>query len=247
MKTIIVDQPLATLIAYGIERDLPTIFSSLIGYVDYIGDKVDTLLIASSNNKPVFDTLPLETKEKYLHFNEIKNLPEYVTLPINKFIGIAKIGNGIILDTVVLPTPQKIPSTVKPYNTFFDFEPNSNQVIFHALTELEMKNKKIEELQTELQRRIEEKKKLEQDLLNKEIEIAHLKEATGIIQEDKPTKPNKEQGNHPKTKINVGAVIGIIVAIAVIVLLFVIGGGNLILGFGILLFLCSTIFVYFRS
>ena len=254
MKTIIVDQPLATLIAYGAERDLPNEFSSLIAYVDYLGNRVEMLLIASSNNKPDFDTLPQEIKEEYLHYKDIKNLPEYETLPINKFIGIAKIEKGNIMDVMTLPTPQKLPSSVKPHNTFFEFEPSSNQVIFQALTEFEMKKKnEEEEIRVELQRRIEEKKKLEKELLNKEKEIEQLKEATQLnettssLQEKEPIPLNINENNQTKSDINIGAIIGVIIAIAVIVFLIVIGGGNIILSIGMICFLFVTILGYFRK
>ena len=254
MKTIIVDQPLATLIAYGIEKDLPDDFSSLIGYVDYIGNKVDMLLIASGNNKPDFDSLPQYTKEEYLHYIDIKNLPKYETLPINKFVGIAKIEKGNIIDVMVLPTHQKLPSSVKPHNTFFEFDPTSNQVIFKALAEFEMKKKNEQkELRANLQRRIEEKKELEKELLNKEIKIEQLKEATQLnetappLQETEPNPSNSNQKEQTESDVNIGAIIGVIIAIVVIVALIVIGGGNIILSIGMICFLIVTILGYFRS
>lgn len=221
MKTIIVVQPLATLIAYGVKKDLPIEYSSLIGYVDYIGNKVDMILIASSNTKPDFVSLSQDIKEEYLHYKDIKNLPDYEKLPINKFIGIAKIEKDNIMDVMTLPTPQKLPGSVKPHTTFFEFEPISNQVIFQALIEFEKKKPyKNEALYSNTNKQIEENNKLD----------------------DKS--PTKDRNN--KTDVRWGLIIAVILGGVLLGLLLGFYGDKIIWGLLGILFIISVIFRYFR-
>lgn len=271
MKTIIIDQPQASLITSGIEKDTPTVFSEIFRYLDYIGNEVDFVLITSSETLPPFDSLPTYLKEEYTSYKDIKGLPDYDKLPLGRFVGIAKIEKGRIADIVALQTTQKLPTTVKPHNTLFDFDPKSNQVIFQALDEFVNKEKdEALALQANLQKKIQEKKKLQEELKKKEKEIEQLSISekvnntlldsktreiktpistssnTILLEEDEPIQEPKPINKIRNKDINIGGIIGVIVAIAVIVLLIIIGGGNIIMGIGLVGFMFVLIVGYFR-
>ena len=220
MKTIIIDQPQASLITSGIEKDTPSVFSEIFRYLDCIGNEVDFVLIASSETLPPFDSLPIYLKEEYTSYKDIKGLPDYDKLPLGRFVGIAKIEKGRIVDIMAFQTTQKLPNTIKPHNTLFDFDPKSNQVIFQALDEFKTREIKVP-LSTSAN--------------------------TILIEEDEPIQEPKPINKSSNKDINIGAVIGVIVAIAVIVLLMIIGGGNIIMGIGLVGFMFVLIVGYFRK
>ena len=122
MQTIIIDQPLATLIVYGLEENVPPLFKDMLM-------REEEVIVASSSKKPSPGSILPKIKDKYVFYRKAIGLPDYEKLPINKFVGYVKVSNGKIESSCVLPNPVALPKDVMPYRNMFDFDINSNRSI----------------------------------------------------------------------------------------------------------------------
>lgn len=225
MKTIIVEQPLATLIVHGVEQYLPPVFNYLLRT-----EKI--VLVAAGFDKPAFNTLPIDLQDKYNRCQELNVNIDYEKIPTKKIIGYIRVNNGQIIDAKPLTTPQKIPSAVKPYNTLFEFDIQTNQTIFGAISDYESSSEKNHE--------IEDKKvsnpvvfttdEKDWEFQNKDISYVGMT-------------PNVTTDNEAK---KIATVLGVIVAIGIIIGLLIIGDGNMLMAIGGLVFVISLVFNYFR-
>lgn len=225
MKTIIVEQPLATLIVHGVEQYLPSEFNYLLRTEKMV-------LVAAGFDKPAYNSLPQDIQDKYNRSQELNVLTDYDKLPTKKFIGFIRVNNGHIIDAKTLTTPQKLPSAVKPYNTLFEFDIQTNQTIYRAIAEYD--------------RTLERGNKREK-----------YDESSPAVfsSDDKDLKIQKTDSNiadiTPKATTDdeakkIATIIGVIVTIGLLIGLLVIGDGNILMAIGSLVFVFFLVFNYFR-
>lgn len=245
MQTIIIDQPLATLIVYGLEENVPSIFKDML--------MSEEVIVASTSRRPTPGSILPEIKDKYVFYRKTIGLPDYDKLPINKFVGYAKVNNGKIESSRVLPNPVALPKDVMPYRNMFDFDIDSNRSIKAILNnpcQLKDINGVIEWAKKEWEKVLEEKE-LARKPQRPDIRLSYgekpiIHPASEPHTQDGTSTTNNNSNipveNNSKT---IAAIIGMIVFI-VIITIIITKEINIIIYIGVLIWLLSYIIGYFR-
>ena len=247
MQTIIIDQPLATLIVYGLEENVPPLFKGML-------KSEEEVIVASSSKKPTPGSILPKIKDKYVFYRKAIGLPDYDKLPIYKFVGYVKVNNGKIESSCVLPNPVALPKDVMPYRNMFDFDIDSNRSIKNMLNNprlLKDDNGDIERAKIEWEKVLEEKelakKPLRPDNRLSYGEKPTIQPVSELNIQDGLSTTEKNTNVPPEDNIKtIAAVIGMIVFL-VIIAIIITKDVNIFIYIGAFIWLLFYIIGYFRK
>ena len=247
MQTIIIDQPLATLIVYGLEQNVPPLFKDML-------KSEEEVIVASSSKKPTPGSILPKIKDKYVFYRKAIGLPDYDKLPINKFVGYVKVNNGKIESSCVLPNPVALPKDVMPYRNMFDLDINSNRSIKSMLNNpnpIKNDNGVIESAKKEWEKVLEEKE-LAKKPQRPDIRLSYGERPT-IQPNSEPNTQDSISTTEKNTNVppedntkTIAAVIGMIVFL-VIIAIIITKDVNIFIYIGAFIWLLFYIIGYFRK
>lgn len=216
MTTIIVEQPLATLIIYGKIKEVPeNINRNLL--------KEENVLVAAGL-KSYKEISELESILDNLGITNKDDLPDLRFLPELHFLGFARIVDGLFVDVEPMSEPVALPGYIHAWEKVVDYNLNNYQIL-KFLENIQYKNEE------DLDKLVEEKKRLQenyqrqlceidQKITEKAQKISRIKEKDSDSAKTTVKSDNNIQAEEEKKKIDWGVVL-ILAIIAIPFIIFI--------------------------